>query len=694
MLASPGGAPLDDPGSAYEPKYDGIRAIVEVDPVGRAPRARIWSRLGNEKSAQFPEIIAALERVGQSLEQPVILDGEIVALDQSGEPASFTRLQNRLHVSHARQAGALADSQPSAFVAFDLLRDGAEDLRVLPLKSRRARLDRVLRRSASPLVRLSEFVVGDGRELHARAQARGWEGVIAKRLDSRYASGQRTSDWRKLKLTHRQEFIVGGWTEPRGARSRFGALLVGTWRDDALEFAGGVGTGFDEREIERVWTRLAPREVGACPFEVRPATIEPAHWVTPGVVVEVRFAEWTPDGRLRHPVYLGLRDDVEPDKVRRESVAGGRWPVTRNSAGSRRRAAGSPLASSPKPLAPSPKPPSPSPKPLATDPAALLSQLEELEKGRGAGILTLPGGERLEVSNLGKVFWPDGRVTKGELLRHYVHVAEVILPAVADRPLVMKRFPNGIEGEAFYQQRAPDRVPAGVRVETLPDDEEVPSRLVGGSLLTLLYMAQLATISQDPWFSRVGSPESADHFAFDLDPMPGVPFQQVLDVARWLRDELARLRVNAFPKTSGADGLHIYVPLRPGTPHEAGMLFSQIVATLVADRHPREATVVRAVSARGRKVYIDCLQNIRGKTLATAYSARASAWGGVSTPLTWDEVDRDVDPRNFTIRTFPDRLKQAGDLWAGLRRAKPPDLMATLDKVKSRLASNKPPRQP
>jgi bifunctional non-homologous end joining protein LigD len=327
MLASPGGAPLDDPGSAYEPKYDGIRAIVEVDPLGRAPRARIWSRLGNEKSAQFPEIIAALERVGQSLEQPVILDGEIVALDQSGEPASFTRLQNRLHVSHARQAGALADSQPSAFVAFDLLRDGAEDLRVLPLKSRRARLDRVLRRSASPLVRLSEFVVGDGRELHARAQARGWEGIIAKRLDSRCASGQRSSDWRKLKLTHRQEFIVGGWTEPRGARSRFGALLVGTWRDDALEFAGGVGTGFDEREIERVWTRLAPREVGACPFEVRPATIEPAHWVAPGVVVEVRFAEWTPDGRLRHPVYLGLRDDVAPEKVERESVGSGQRSV-------------------------------------------------------------------------------------------------------------------------------------------------------------------------------------------------------------------------------------------------------------------------------------------------------------------------------------------------------------------------------
>jgi bifunctional non-homologous end joining protein LigD len=698
MLATPGGAPLDDPGSAYEPKYDGIRAIVEVDPVGPAARARIWSRQGNEKSAQFPEIITSLARVGQSLEQPVILDGEIVALDESGEPASFTRLQGRLQVSHARQAGALADSQPSAFVAFDLLRDGAEDLRVLPLRSRRARLDSVLRRSVSPLVRLSEFVVGDGRELYARAQAQGWEGVIAKRLDSRYASGQRTSDWHKLKLTHRQEFIVGGWTEPRGTRSRFGALLVGTWRDDVLEFAGGVGTGFDEREIERVWRRLAPREVDRCPFGVRPATIERPHWVTPGIVVEVRFAEWTPDGRLRHPVYLGLRDDVAPENVKRESVGSGQsatdhWPPTTDHV--RRPLAGKKAQPAPdhwppttdhvrRPLAGEKAQPAPDHWPLTTDLAALLSRLEELEKGRGAGIVTLPGGERLEVSNLGKVFWPEGRVTKGELLRHYVRVAAVILPAVADRPLVMKRFPNGIEGEAFYQQRAPEKVPAGVRVETLPDDEEVPSRLVGGSLLTLLYMTQLAAISQDPWFSRVGSPASADHFAFDLDPMPGVPFQQVLDVARWLRDELALLRVSAFPKTSGADGLHIYVPLRPGTPYEAGMLFSQIVATLVADRHPREATVVRAVSARGRTVYIDCLQNIRGKTLATAYSARASAWAGVSTPLTWEEVGRGLDPREFTLRTFPGRLKQAGDLWAGLRRAKAPDLIAALDKVKSR----------
>jgi bifunctional non-homologous end joining protein LigD len=245
----------------------------------------------------------------------------------------------------------------------------------------------------------------------------------------------------------------------------------------------------------------------------------------------------------------------------------------------------------------------------------------------------------------------------------------------------MKRFPNGIDGKAFYQQRAPDDVPPGVRVEPVEGDEEVPSRLVGGSLTTLLYMAQLAAISQDPWLSRVQSPAYADHAALDLDPMPGVKFSQVLDVARCVRDELERLGVPAYPKTSGSDGIHIYIPLPPGTGYESGMLFCQIVATLVAAKHPRIATVTRTVAARGKTVYVDYLQNIEGKTLATAYSARASEYAGVSTPLTWKEIDSGVDPREFTLRTAIARFRNVGDLWAGLRTSKPADLRAALRKV-------------
>jgi bifunctional non-homologous end joining protein LigD len=252
----------------------------------------------------------------------------------------------------------------------------------------------------------------------------------------------------------------------------------------------------------------------------------------------------------------------------------------------------------------------------------------------------------------------------------------------------MKRFPNGVQAKAFYQQRAPDEVPPGVRVAVLPADTEVPSRLVGGSLTTLLYMAQLAVVSQDPWFSRVGSLDSADHVALDLDPMPGVTFTRVLDVARWLRDVLDGLGVPAVPKTSGADGAHIYIPLPPDTTYESGRLFCQIVATLVADRHPQAATVERAVHARGRRVYIDYLQNIRGKTLATAYSARASEYAGASAPLTWDEVEQGVDRRDFTMRTMAARLATVGDLWARLRTSRGADLGAALRYAARRVTSS------
>ncbi len=320
--------------------------------------------------------------------------------------------------------------------------------------------------------------------------------------------------------------------------------------------------------------------------------------------------------------------------------------------------------------------------PAPTKPLQLVvDQLQDLEDRRQKGVIALPDGDSLEVGNLEKVFWPDLPATKGDLLRYYVKVSPCILPVVADRALVMKRFPNGVGDEAFYQHRAPDKVPRGVRTITLPDDD-VPSRLVGGSLKTLLYLAQLAAISMDPWFSRVETPHVADHVAFDLDPMPGTPFEHVLDVARWLHDELEKIGAVSFPKTSGADGLHVYVPLPKRTPYESGRIWAQIIATLVAAKHPKVATVERTVRKRGAKIYVDYLQNIEGKTLACAYSARASAYGGASTPLTWKEVHAGVDRRDFTMATLPARIAEVGDLWKGLFTAKAPKLEDLAKKLK------------
>ena len=686
MLATLAEHPLDDPSFVYEPKYDGIRALVSIDPKAGI---QLWSRLGNDKTTQFPEVVRALEPLGRRARGPLILDGEIVALDERGEPAGFQQLQGRIHLT----TGAPAGGADVAFIAFDLLREGDSDLRDEPFTGRRAALERLLRRHAGPVLRLSEIARGDGASLLEHAKAQGWEGLIAKRADSCYRTGRRSTDWVKVKLVLEQEFVIGGWTEPRGARSYFGALLLGVYDEGTLVYVGHTGAGFDEKELRKVFGLLKPLAQTTCPFGTRPKTNERPHWAEPTLVAQVKFTEWTSDAKLRHPTYLGLRDDVNPASVRREPQTS----LHRLAARRGRTAAPPPAMVAPaaretersatKGRASNRSRPTTAPRKetrrrrgpgadarrsrdLSPPLQLVIDQLQELEDSRRDGTLALPDGDRLEISNLTKVFWPDLGITKGELLRYYVQVSPVILPVVEDRPLVMKRYPNGVSGKAFYQQRAPDAVPSGVRVEVVEGDREVPSRLVGGSLKTLLYMTQLAALSQDPWFSRVQSPDVADHVAIDLDPMPGVPFETVLDVARWVRDELEQLRAPGFAKTSGADGLHIFIPLPQGTPYEAGVIYAQIVATMVAKRHPKQATIERTVRARGRTVYVDYLQNIRGKTLACAYSARASEYGGASTPLTWREIDDGVDRRDFTIRTLPERLASVGDLWAGLFTSK------------------------
>lgn len=652
MLASLADAPLEDPQLVYEPKYDGIRAIAEIGPNA----VRLWSRLGNEKTRQFPEISDALlawarsARGRKGAAKEVVLDGEIVALDARGEPVGFQNLQGRIHLSAgpsqasrpsspSRPPRSSSPSRPSipgvAFIAFDLLKEGRVDWRDKPLTERRAALERVFGAAASPLLRISEQVRGNGRALYREAVDRGWEGLIAKHAGSLYKPGKRTPDWRKLKIVHEQEFVVGGWTEPRHTRSYFGALLLGVFApgDERLTYTGHTGTGFNEKELARVMKLLKVREAAECPFRERPRTNERPHWVTPDLVAQIRFTEWTADGKLRHPVYLGLRDDKRAADVHREEE-----PPRRAAKRARTEAA-----------------------PGTGD---LITQLQALEDARRDGVLTLPGGDTIAVTNLHKVFWPKLKLTKGDLFRYYMHVAPAILPVLADRPLVMKRFPNGVAAKPFYQHRAPD-VPPGVRTEVVQVAERRP-HIIGGTLKSLLYTTQLAAISQDPWFSRVQHPEFADHVALDLDPSEDAPFSRVLDVAKWIRDELAALGAAGWPKTSGADGLHVYVPLPPGTPYDAGLLFSQIVATVVAHKHPKIATIERSVSARGARVYVDYLQNVLGKTLASAYSARASDYAGVSTPLSWEEIDAGLDRRDFTIATVPSRLADRGELWNGL----------------------------
>ena len=655
---------LDDAACVYEPKVDGIRAIVEVLPGTPKPSVRFWSRLGNEKTAQFPDIVDAIQTWLKKIKAPIVLDGEIAALDEEGRPAGFQRLQHRIHISvpgfNSRKQILPPEQQPAAFIAFDLLRDGDDDLRSLILTERRRRLEALFKKYQPPtLVRITEQSIGDGTGLLKQAKAENWEGLMVKLSRSPYRTAKRSPEWIKYKLNKQDEFVVCGWTDPGGTRQHFGSLILGAQHASGLRYAGEVGTGFKGAELERIMTMLRRLETPTCPLNPKPKILSAKgtpHWVRPHLMAQIRYTEITDDGRLRHPAYLGLRDDValpvrtvrtvpEVPKVRAQS------------------------ASKQKPLSKS-------------DIDSIITQLNDLEKARKNGLLKLPDGDTLEVTNLHKIFWPKIKKTKGDLLRHYARVAPYILPVVDERPLVMKRLPNGVEGPSFYQHRAPEPVPPGVRIETLPIDD-VPARLIGGSLKTLLYMAQLASISMDPFFSKVDALDDADQVAIDLDPQPGATFSQILDVARWVQEELDRVKVQGFPKTSGSEGLHVFIPLPPGTPYTAGMLFCQIIATVVAAKHPKVATVERTVRRRkDGTVYVDYLQNIQGKTLACAYSARGSAFAGVSTPLTWKEIHGAPKPQDFTIDTIAARIKKVGDLWDAMRTHKGADLLAAIEKLK------------
>ena len=305
----------------------------------------------------------------------------------------------------------------------------------------------------------------------------------------------------------------------------------------------------------------------------------------------------------------------------------------------------------------------------------LIGSIAEVEESGGEGRLDLGEASTLDVSHLDKVFFPKPGYTKGDLMAYYASVSSLLLSAIMDRPLVMKRFPNGVGGESFYQQRAPDDPPRHVRVEPVADEGlKTQKRVIGGDLMTLLYVVQLGAISIDPWHSRVQSVGSADYAIVDLDPGPRASFRRVVDVALWVGEELERLGLHGIPKTSGASGIHIVLPLASGTPNETARLLAELVATRVAERHPKETTVTRWVQSRPTAaVYVDYLQNIRGKTVASVYSARATPDATVSAPLRWEELTPDLDPRAFTIETMSARLRDVGDLWReGMRRTNDP----------------------
>jgi len=658
------GTEIPGEGWTFEPKYDGIRVLAYATSV----EVKLITRNGKDKAAQFPEIVSALKKLVSQARRPLVLDGEIVAL-VNGEPARFQELQGRMHVQDSQAIQRLSTATPAALILFDILMDGDDVLIVEPWTERRARLlKRVGTRRTSVHLQVTESIEGNGKRMLEKARRQGWEGVIAKRMDARYEPGKRTRSWLKLKIEFREEFVVGGYTEPRNTREHIGALLLGYFDADRFVYVGHTGGGFTRQGLSDMYRRLKPLERKTSPFEETPKTNETAHWVKPEVVVEVKFSEWTADRRLRQPIFIGVRDDKDAKDVEIEapsvqSKARGDAVVKRQ-ARPRVNAMAKGAAKSSKSKAGRSRPASARPH-EKLDKNGFAEQLSAIEKAGGSGILDFGGGKTLKVSNLDKVFFPKEKYTKGDVMRYYTRIASFILPTIQDRPLVLKRFPNGIDGESFYQHKAADTTPPNVRIEVIqPEGGEKQPRIIGGDLLTLLYTIQLGAISVDPLHSRVQSLEYADYTILDLDPGPRASFDRVVQVARWTHEVIDGLGLHAAVKTSGSTGLHIYLPLPPKTPNEAATLVAQMLATKVADAHPKDATIKRFVKARGAAtVYVDYLQNIQGKTVAGPYCVRARPGAPVSTPLRWTELTDDLGPRNFNLGNVAERFEKVGDVW-------------------------------
>jgi bifunctional non-homologous end joining protein LigD len=665
------GTEIPGKGWTFEPKYDGIRVLAYATPTD----VKLITRNGKDKAAQFPEIVLALKKLASQTRRSLVLDGEIVAL-VDGEPARFQELQSRMHVKESQMIQRHSASTPAALILFDMLVDGDEVLIREPWTERRARLLKRVGKRTSAQLRVTESVEDDGKKMLEKARRQGWEGIMAKRMHSRYEPGNRSRNWLKLKIEFRQEFVVGGYTEPRNSREHIGALLLGYFDKDRFIYVGHTGGGFTRKSLQEMYRRLKPLERKTSPFEETPKTNEKAHWVTPEVVVEVKFSQWTADRRLRQPIFLGARDDKDPKEVslettsvQKKSAQGGtiaRRQARFSTAARARVATKSPPAKVARRASRS------GTAREKVDLGSLLEQLTAIEEKGGEGSLDFGPGRTLKVSNLDKVFFPKEKYTKGDVMRYYARIADFILPVIQDRPLVLKRFPNGINGESFYQQKAPETSPPEVRVDVIETDSgEKQRRIIGGDLLTLLYTIQLGAISVDPWHSRVQSLEYADYTIIDLDPGTHANFARVVQVARWTEEVIDGFGLNAAIKTSGSTGLHIYLPLPPRTPNEAATLVAQMIATKVANAHPKEATIERFVKARGAAtVYVDYLQNIQGKTVAGAYCVRAKPGATVSTPLKWNELTDDLDPRAFHLGNVAERFERIGDVWNEAMRKK------------------------
>jgi bifunctional non-homologous end joining protein LigD len=640
MLAVAGRLPGDQPKWSFEVKWDGVRALAYVKP----GRLRLESRNLNEITEAYPEVRGILKDLGM---REALLDGEIVAFDDAGRP-SFERLQRRMHVTSASAVRRLQASTPVVYAIFDLLYLDGRSLMALPYEQRRARLDEL--KLSGPAWRAPAAHPGAGSQLLEATAKQGLEGVIAKRLDSRYEPGRRNGAWIKIKHTARQELLIGGWLPGEGRRTdRIGALLMG-YHDGGegreqrpgLRYAGRVGTGFSERTLAELAADLAPLRIDASPFDPQPKLPKGAVFVRPELVAEVEFREWTSEGVMRAPSFKGLRPDKPAAEVLREPRPGP------DRGGKAAESAADPPRTRARPT-----------------PAQLFETVEALPDGALA--ITIDG-RALKLTNWDKVLYPATGFTKGELIAYYTRIAPVVLPHLRDRPLTLKRYPNGVDQPYFYEKQSPSHRP-----------EWVPTQRIGSNDYTLVqeraalvWLANLADIELHTPLALAATPDAPTMLVFDLDPGAPAGIVECAEVALVLRGLFAQLALTSVVKTSGSKGMQLYVPLNdPALTYARTKPFARRIAELLEARLPKLVVSRMTKRLREGRVLVDWSQNDPHKTTVTVYSMRARERPSVSAPLAWEEVQECLDRRdpevlNFGPEEVLERVASDGDRFAPL----------------------------
>lgn len=614
MMATLVDKPFSREGWLFETKWDGYRAIADV----RNGKVELYSRNHLSFNKDYPKIVEALE----DLPHDAVLDGEVVVLKKDGS-SDFQSLQNYKN----NASGNLV------YIVFDMLQLDGQDLQALPLIQRKDLLKDVVTQLGSKTVIYSEHVLNDSEKLYRTAQQKGWEGIIAKEAESLYAEGRRSMSWLKIKIVDEQEAIICGYTDPQGSRKKIGSLVLGIYDDkNELKYVGNCGGGLNGALINELYDKMQPYRQKTSPFKEKVKTNTPVTWVKPELVCQVKFHAWTSDRHLRMPIFLGLRKDKPATDVHKETAKSTKMAT----------------------------------KKAAAQAATAPARTHEKER-----VVTL-NGKKVTLTNQQKIYWPDEKITKGTLLDYYMEMADYVLPFLKDRPLSLHRFPNGINDPGFYQKDV-DKATAPDWLKTVQLHAASASRdvdyLVCNNAATLAYMVNLGCIEINPWLSRVKNLDNPDYLVLDLDP-ENIAFKYVVETALAIKALLDQLGLTAFCKTSGASGLHIYVPTGAKYNYETCRLFAEYVAKQVQQELPRITSVIRNKSKRNKKVYIDYMQNSRGQTIASPYSVRPKPGATVSAPLNWDELTDDLAIADFHIGNMADRMKEVGDLWKDIDKTK------------------------